>query len=101
MTTTFDLAAAKVEYERLCRWRSAWNRLANDGTRMRRLGGLQTTQERVEHRGVLCNHRIANLMREYDTSVPEAKVAQVSEHQALIESALAKLTDAERKALGH
>jgi hypothetical protein len=100
MTTTFDLAAAKVEYERLCRWRSAWSRLANDGTRMRRLGGLQRTQERVERRGVLCNYKIANLMREYDMSVQEVKVEQVSECQTLIASALAKLTDAERKALG-
>jgi len=100
MTTTFDLAAAKIEHERLFWWRSAWSRLANDRDRMRRLGGLQSTQERVERRGVLCNLKIAKLMREYDKSIQEAKDDQASERQALVASALAKLTQAEREALG-
>lgn len=33
---------------------------------MRRLGGLQKTQDKVERRGALCNQKIAALLREFD-----------------------------------
>ena len=100
MDTPFDLAAAKLEYKRLYQWRDAWTRRADDRVRMRRLGGLQRTQDKVESRAMLCNYRIASLMRKVDNSVQASKSANQSERQALIASALAKLTNAEREALG-
>ncbi len=96
MKVVFDEAKAKLEYERLCRWRDAWTRLACDRRRMRRLGGLQRTQDRVECRAVMCNQRIAGLLAEFDdfrrrsneeklsarSAVPDLLVAEVAAWRA-------------------
>ncbi len=91
MSALFDPLAAKVEYERLFRWRDAWNRLANDRVRMRRLGALQRTQDKVEERAARCNRRIAVLMREFDVVCNTTEAVVVAEPKPLAKMSLVEL----------
>lgn len=51
-----------AEYERLDRWRTAWQWLSSK----REPGRLQYRQERIEARAVRCNNAIRGLMRAFD-----------------------------------
>lgn len=59
--TTQELA----EYERLYAWRARWGALAS----RREPGRLQSRQERIERRALLCNLKIAKLMHAFDVRV--------------------------------
>lgn len=53
------------EYERLFAWRAAWQALANKFESNR----LQSRQERIERKAVICNNKIHALMRAFDVRV--------------------------------
>lgn len=55
----------RAEYERLSAWRARWTALASK----REPGRLQSRQERIERRALVCNLRIANVMHAFDIRV--------------------------------
>lgn len=78
----FDPEAARREYERLCAWRNAWTRLASDTHRMRRLGGLQSTQDRIVARAMRYNRRIGGLLQEFSAYHARIKAETEALHDA-------------------
>lgn len=67
------------QYDFWARRRELWRDLAHDVVRMRRLGGLQTTMERVERKMVRANNMIGRLIKRFDDAVKqeEEKNAQM------------------------
>lgn len=55
----------RAEYERLAAWRARWGALASK----REMGRLQSRQERIERRALVCNLKIAKLMHAFDARV--------------------------------
>lgn len=55
----------RAEYERLAAWRARWVALASK----RELGRLQSRQERIERRALVCNLKIAKVMHAFDVRV--------------------------------
>lgn len=54
-----------AEYERLAAWRARWVALASK----REPGRLQSHQERIERRALVCNLKIAKVMHAFDVRV--------------------------------
>ena len=61
----YALASELAEYERLFAWRAAWSALANKFEPNR----LQSRQERIERKAVICNSKIRALMHAFDVRV--------------------------------
>lgn len=55
----------RSEYERLATWRARWVALASK----REPGRLQSRQERIERRALVCNLKIAKVMHAFDIRV--------------------------------
>lgn len=72
--TAEDLA----EYARLRSWRARWGALANK----REPGRLQSRQERIERRAVICNNKIRALMRDFDIRVGNRSNAGISRDES-------------------
>lgn len=66
-----SLNTAIKEYEQGHRWRAAWQKLASRTEPNR----LQSRQERIEHRAILANGRVARAMRAMDAAPPTAPEA--------------------------
>lgn len=55
----------RAEYDRLSAWRARWAALASK----REPGRLQSRQERIERRALVCNLQIAKVMHAFDVRV--------------------------------
>jgi hypothetical protein len=55
----------RAEYERLAAWRARWVALASK----REPGRLQSRQERIERRALVCNLKITKVMHSFDVRV--------------------------------
>ena len=71
------------QYDFWFKRRELWNDLSNNLFRMRRLGGLQTTMERVERKAVRANNMIARLIKRFDD---EGKKAEELEAKQKVEA---------------
>jgi len=54
-----------AEYERLVAWRARWSALSSK----REPGRLQSRQERIDRRSLVCNLKIAKAMHAFDVRV--------------------------------
>jgi len=71
-----------VDYWQHQAWRNRWTRLANDRSRMRAMGGLQSQMDYVQERAQRANRRIASIMRDHALALKLEKAKGIAEAQA-------------------